>query len=165
AETAVAASPRAPIPRAPINVKAVSFISVSSAELHAANDTGPASNPCPPRIFLSATRLFDCGIELGAGEHDERAEVEPHQEDHHRGQRAVGLVVGSKALDVERETGGADQPQQRGGDGAGVVPVPARGLSLRSKAIEETERDEHDPGENRPTDQGEGIAPRGRYRQ
>src|SRR5713101_7850702 len=100
-------------PRAPIKVKAVSRIFVSSTELHMDNGTTPTSNPCPPTVSLSVARLFDRGIELGAGEHDGCAEVKPHQQDHHRTQRADGNHLGIPALVTDSRCWGRAYAKRR----------------------------------------------------
>jgi hypothetical protein len=75
-------------------------------EIRADNDRARPANPCPTAFWSTvasstAAGFFDRRIKLGAGEHDVGAEVEPHHQDHHRAKRAIGLVVGTEAGDVE----------------------------------------------------------------
>src|ERR1043166_6476732 len=73
-----AAKLSAPMPSAPMNVRAVSRISIPPIEIHADNDTTKVCNPCPMAFPVSAASFFDGRVELGADEDDVGADIEPH---------------------------------------------------------------------------------------
>src|ERR1051325_6452861 len=97
AGAAAAAKLSAPMPSAPMNVRAVSRISIPPIEIHADNDTTTVCNPCPMAFPVSAASFFDGRVELGADEDDVGADIEPHQQHHHGAEGAIGLFVGTEA--------------------------------------------------------------------
>ena len=110
-----------PMPRAaPVTIatrpeRSIMFIWLSFAR--GARECGtrrrPATASRQARLRFQAgstARFFILGIELGAGENDVGADIEPHQQDHHGADRPVGFVVGTEMADIEGEAGRSDQP-------------------------------------------------------
>jgi hypothetical protein len=70
--------------------------------------------------------VLHLGVELGAEQHDERRQPEPHQEDEDCAERAVRLVVAAEVLDVDRECERAERPDRGRNGRAPPGSAPAR---------------------------------------
>src|SRR6185312_10494485 len=94
--------------------------------------------------------VLDLGIELGAEQHDEGGEIDPHEEHDDGAERAIALVVAGEPTDIERKQRRCDDPEDRGSDGAPTHPAPFRLLARWREAVDRGKRHRDQRDQDRP---------------
>src|SRR5579872_1065628 len=103
------------------------------------------STSLPHRKRLSLGGI-DCGlmlhlcVELGSEHDGEASEIEPHDQDDHRAERAVGRPVTAEVLHIQFKQHAAEQPQTGRQHRAPGYPAPLRPFAIGRVAIYGGER-------------------------
>src|SRR5580658_5659630 len=83
---------------------------------------------------------FGFGVQLGAEQYRQPGQVEPEDEDHHSGERPIGLAVRAELGHVEREAERGEQEDDRAEQAARADPTPARRLAVRPDEVVDREQ-------------------------
>src|SRR5581483_592324 len=92
------------------------------------------------RMPVPRRGMLDLCVDLSAHKERESRDVQPHQKDHHRAKRAVGLAVAVKKVKIGAESEGCRDPEHDSDERTGSDPVPVLLFQIRRKIIYERER-------------------------